>query len=56
MGFVGSINVTDDIIWELHDKVAAVDRLAAWLVAAAGGDPDKIRRGPGDSPEAPQAA
>ena len=52
---MGSVNVTDDIIWELQDQVQGVGRMVSWLVSRAGGDPDEIRRGP-DSPEDAQAA
>jgi hypothetical protein len=52
---VGSVNVTDDIIWELQDQVQTVGRMVSWLVSQAGGDPDKIGRVPA-GPEDARAA
>lgn len=50
-GGLVAVNVTDEIVWELQDQVEGVGRMVAWLVSQAGGDPDKIRRGPASEPE-----
>lgn len=36
------INATEDAVWELQDQVQRVERMVAWLVRSAGGDPAVI--------------
>lgn len=46
------INITDDIIWELHDQVERLDRKVSRLLTLAGEDPEEAGRLPDEMPSA----